>query len=107
MKQQTTKDDAAFERGIVDGNQQQTSTSSFPDLMSDLKAKLLAGQSFSLINLPEGRRAEAIGAIARLRDELPVRCRWATIRESHLSETRLRARTYSIPGEFLRGEVTR
>jgi len=106
MERQTRSEDAALARGIVDSNQQQTSDEIFRELSDAIKAKFLAGQSVSLIQFPEDRRAEAIGAIARLRDEYPVRCRWATIRESHLSETRLRARSYSIPGEFLRGEVT-
>lgn len=105
----TRNGNAALARGVgkhLHQQHQQIPEQILTDLTDSIKAKLLAGESFSLINLPNEERAEAIGAIAKLRDEYPVRCRWTTIRESHLSETRLRARSYSIPGEFLRGEVT-
>ena len=71
-------------------------------LYDSVKADLLAGRDVRLIDFPPERRPEVIGVMAQLRDELPIRTGWQTVRESHLSETRLRARRYSIPGEFLR-----
>lgn len=76
-------------------------TAIFFDLLDSIKAALLAGKSVRLIDFPNDRRPYALAAIASLRDELPVRSGWRTVRESHLSETRLRARTYSIDGAFL------
>ena len=72
------------------------------ELFESIKAALLAGRAVRLIDSPPAQRAQVIGFIAQLRDELPILTGWRTIRESHLSETRLRARFYSIPGEFLR-----
>ena len=72
------------------------------DLIDSIKAALLAGRDVRLIDFAQDRRPLVIGAIAKLRDELPIRTGWQTIRESHLSQTRLRAVRYSIPGEFLR-----
>ena len=68
---------------------------------SDLKDQFLAGHEILLTSYPPSVRAQVIGALAALRDELPISCRWLTLRESHLSETRLRARAYRIRGEFL------
>ena len=68
-------------------------------------AHVLAGQSVRLIDYLPEQRPQVIGAIAALRDELPIRTGWQTIRESHLSETRLRARRYSIDGAFLNREA--
>lgn len=70
-----------------------------------IKAAFLDGRTICAIDFPEQQRAEALGVIATLRDQYPIRQSWRTVRQSHLSETRLRAKTYSIPGEFLRGEV--
>ena len=70
---------------------------------SALKAALLSGHEILLTSYPPKDRAQVIGALHALRDELPISCRWLTLRESHLSETRLRARAYRIRGEFLRG----
>jgi hypothetical protein len=72
------------------------------DLVESIKAVFLAGRDVRLIDYTPEQRPLVIGAIAQLRDELPIRTGWQTVRESHLSETRLRARRYSIPGEFLR-----
>lgn len=74
------------------------------DLRESIKADLLAGKDVRLIDFAPEKRPEVIGAIAALRDELPIRTGWQTIRESHLSETRLRARRYSIDGAFLNRE---
>ena len=79
-----------------------STTSQLTDLLESIKAKLLAGREVRLIDFTPEQRPLVVGAIAQLRDELPIRTGWQTIRESHLSETRLRARRYSIPGEFLR-----
>lgn len=81
-----------------------TSPSIFTDLIEAIKADLLAGQSVRLVDYLPEQRPQVIGAIAALRDELPIRTGWQTIRESHLSETRLRARRYSIDGAFLNRE---
>ena len=70
-----------------------------------VKAALLAGQSIRLIDYPPVERQEVIGVIAALRDELPIRAKWSTVRESHLSQTRLRALRYSIPAEFLQEDA--
>jgi len=70
-------------------------------IIGRVKAALLNGQSIRLIDYPPGERQQVIGAIAVLRDELPINARWSTVRESHLSQTRLRALRYWIPGEFL------
>ena len=70
---------------------------------SSIKAQLLAGHEILLTSYPERDRAQVIGALAALRDELPITVRWLTLRESFLSETRLRAKAYRIRGEFLRG----
>lgn len=74
----------------------------FTDLLESIKADLLAGKAIRLIDFTHQQRPHLIGAIAALRDELPVRTGWQTVRESHLSETRLRARRYSIDGTFLK-----
>ncbi len=68
---------------------------------STLKTALLAGHEILLTSYPECDRAQVIGALATLRDELPISCRWITLRQSWLSETRLRAKAYRIRGEFL------
>ncbi len=73
------------------------------DMRESIKANFLNGGSERLIKYAPQDRGAAMAAIASLRDELPIRAGWQTIRESHASETRTRARTYSIPGEFLRG----
>ena len=59
------------------------------DLAETIKAYLLAGHDFRLIDHPAEQRQELIGIIAILRDELPITQGWVTIRESYLSETRL------------------
>lgn len=74
----------------------------FADLLESIKADLLAGRDVRLIDFAVEQRPLVLGAIAALRDEFPIRAGWQTIRESHLSQTRLRARRYCIPGEFPR-----
>lgn len=80
-------------------------TNSTP-LADRIKQAFLAGRTVCAIDFVEHQRAEALGVIATLRDQLPVTQGWRTVRQSHLSETRLRARTYFIRGELLRGEVS-
>lgn len=75
------------------------------NLLGIIKGKFLSGQSVRLIDYPENQRSLLISIIAELRDELPIKAGWQTIRESHISETRLRSRSYLIPSEFLRGEI--
>lgn len=75
------------------------------NLLKEIKDKFQSGQSLKLIDYPESERSSLISVIAKLRDELPIKAKWQTIRESHVSETRLRAISYSIPCEFLRDDV--
>lgn len=71
------------------------------DLTASVKAILLAGRDIRSIDFPQEERQFVMGIIAALRDELPIKQGWVTIRESHLSETRLRARRYRIDGAYL------
>lgn len=66
-----------------------------------LRDDLLAGRVIRILDIPRNERPAAIAALAQLRDELPVRMSWRTVSESHLSETRLRARCYWIAPECL------
>lgn len=80
-------------------------TSNYPverTLYDTLKARFLAGNKVSAIDYHESVRAEVLGAIKTLQDELPISVGWRTIRQSYLSETRTRARSYHIPESFLR-----
>ncbi|MFZ4539603.1 hypothetical protein [Propionivibrio sp.] len=79
--------------------------SNLPAIIWAVKTTLLKGAVVRLIDFADEDRPYVIGAIAALRDEFPVTLRWVTIRESHLSETRLRAKSYHIKGEFLRSET--
>ena len=76
-------------------------TDAFTTTCARLREDLLAGRVIRVIDIPRDQRAAAIAALAQLRDELPVRMSWRTVSESHLSETRLRARCYWIAGEHL------
>ena len=100
MSARRRRDEAQRELGQVGTAGTTSKRDSTP---SALKAALLAGHEILLTSYPPSDRAQVIGALAALRDELPISCRWLTLRESHLSETRLRARAYRIRGEFLRG----
>ena len=75
------------------------------NIIESLRTKLLAGNKVRIIDFHEKNRAEVLGAIATLQDELPIKVGWQTIRQSYLSETRTRARSYHIPEAFLK-EVT-
>ena len=75
------------------------------DFLESIEADFLAGKAVRVIDFPGEQRPAVIAAIAVLRDRLPVRVRWQTVRESHVSETRLRARVYRVADEFLRVEV--
>ena len=74
-----------------------------PPNYESILAALQAGRSIRLIDFDPDKRASVIGVIAQLRDLFPVRAGWQTVRQSHLSETRLRARRYWLPGEFIAG----
>lgn len=78
-----------------------TSAQSLIDLTASVKADLLAGGEIRLLNFQPEQRQFIIGIIAKLRDDLPIKSSWVTVRESFLSETRLRARRYRIDGEYL------
>jgi len=72
------------------------------NIIATLRAKLLAGNKIRVIDYHETSRSEVLGAMAVLQDELPISAGWQTIRQSYLSETRTRARSYHIPEAFLR-----
>lgn len=76
-------------------------TDAFTTTYNRLRDDLLAGRTVRIIDVPRDQRPAAIAALAQLRDELPVKVTWRTVSESHLSETRLRARCYWISGEHL------
>ena len=76
-------------------------TDAFTTTYTRLRDDLLAGRVIRILDIARNERPAAIAALAQLRDELPVRMSWRTVSESHLSETRLRARCYWIAGEHL------
>lgn len=73
----------------------------FPAIYTRLRDDLLAGRVIRILDIPRNERPAAIAALAQLRDELPIRMSWRTVSESHLTETRLRARCYWVAGEHL------
>ncbi len=73
----------------------------FTTTYTRLRDDLLRGKAVRILDIPRNERPAAIAALAQLRDELPVRMSWRTVSESHLSETRLRARCYWIAPEYL------
>lgn len=72
------------------------------NIKQTIQANLLAGIKQCAIHYPENKRSEFIAAIAELRDALPIVAGWVTLRQSYLSETRTRAKSYHIPDAFLR-----
>lgn len=78
------------------------SDSSHSNITQTLRAKFLAGNKVRVIDYHETVRAEVTGAFKTLQDELPIVTGWQTVRQSYLSETRTRARSYHIPEAFLR-----
>ncbi len=70
-----------------------------------IKGLLLTGQPVRVIDYRINERSIVLAAIAELRDELPIICGWHTVRESHASQTRTRARTYTIPAALLQGDL--
>ena len=72
------------------------------DIKETLRTKFLAGNKVRVIDYHETARPEVMGAIKALQDELPIVTGWQTVRQSYLSETRTRARSYHIPEAFLR-----
>ena len=71
------------------------------NIIDSLRAKFLAGNKVRIIDYHESKRAEITGAIKTLQDELPIVTGWQTVRQSYLSETRTRAKSYHIPEAFL------
>jgi len=71
-------------------------------IAESIKLRFLAGNKVSIIDYQAELRPEVTGIIKTLQDELPIVVGWRTIRQSYLSETRTRARTYHIPEAFLR-----
>lgn len=76
-------------------------TDTLPAIYTRIRDDLLRGKAVRILDVPRDQRPAAIAALAQLRDELPIRVSWRTVSESHLSETRLRARCYSISPEHL------
>lgn len=76
-------------------------TDAFTTTYNRLRDDLLRGKTIRILDIARHERPAAIAALAQLRDELPVRMSWRTVSESHLSETRLRARCYWIAPECL------
>ena len=72
------------------------------NIIDSLRARFLTGNKVRIIDYPESKRAEVTGAIKTLQDELPIVTGWQTVRQSYLSETRTRAKSYHIPEAFLR-----
>ncbi|MBC7787411.1 MAG: hypothetical protein H7Z18_08240 [Methylophilaceae bacterium] len=72
------------------------------NIIDTLRARFLAGNQVRVIDFHESVRAEVMGAIKTLQDELPIVTGWQTVRQSFLSETRTRARSYHIPEAFLK-----
>lgn len=70
-------------------------------LKASIKAKLLDGNTISMIDYPANQRQELIGVLASLQDELPIVAYWETLRQSYLSQTRTRCLRYRIPSRFL------
>ena len=72
------------------------------NIIETLRARFLAGNKVRIIDYHESMRAEVTGTIKTLQDELPIVTGWQTVRQSYLSETRIRAKSYHIPEAFLR-----
>lgn len=70
-------------------------------MIDRISADLLAGRTVRILDIAREQRPVAVAALAVLRDELPVRMSWRMVSESHLTETRLRCRCYSISPEHL------
>ena len=66
-----------------------------------IKAALQAGRDLRVIDFTPEARPELLGTLAKLCDEMPIRTSWQTLRESRLSETRLRVRRYWLPNEYV------
>lgn len=73
------------------------------NIIDILRARFLAGNRVRVIDYHETARASVTGAIKTLQDELPIVTGWHTVRQSYLSETRTRARSYHIPEALLIG----
>ena len=71
-------------------------------VIETLRARFLAGNKVLVIDYHSDVRAEVTGAIKSLQDELPIVTGWQTVRQSYLSETRTRARSYHIPESLLK-----
>ena len=100
-----TNHDAGRAPGVSEQASKPHGTADSIEIRESIEADFLAGKAVRVIDFPGEQRPAVIAAIAVLRDRLPVRVRWQTVRESHVSETRLRARVYRVADEFLRVEV--
>ena len=66
-----------------------------------IKAALQAGRDLRVIDFTPEDRPALLGTLAKLCDEMPIRCTWQTLRESRLSETRLRVRRYWLANQYV------
>jgi hypothetical protein len=92
----STKGNAGGQPGASTSNLMQSK----PDYEA-IKATLQSGRDLRVIDFKPEDRPELLGTLARLCDELPVRTSWQTLRESRLSETRLRVRRYWLANEYV------
>ena len=74
----------------------------YPNIKKTLRERFLTGDKVRIIDYHASARAEVTGAIKTLQDELPIVTCWQTVRQSYLSETRTRARSYHIPEALLK-----
>ena len=104
MKMNLKKANALREQGIGSTTRSIYFTDDLIKLTRSVKKDFLSGKNIRPVDYNTDMRSAVIGVIAALRDELPIRCKWVTLKESHQAETRLRARCYSVDGSFLRGK---
>lgn len=96
LKPKTTQGNARLQPGA--GNEKAgTSGTDY----ETIKSVLQSGRDLRVIDFTPEDRPELLGTLARLCDELPIRTSWQTLRESRLSETRLRVRRYWLPNEYV------
>ncbi len=72
------------------------------NIKETLRLKFLAGNKVRIIDYHQSERAEVMDAIKTLQDDLPIVTGWQTVRQSYLSKTRTRARSYHIPEALLK-----
>lgn len=71
------------------------------DLTASIKARLQAGEAVTASDYKDETRALYHAAMARLRDQLPIKSKWRTKTASVLGDWRIRFRVYYLPAESL------